>query len=154
MIIVEIAGHLGADAEERFTSGGKRVVSLRVATKVRQGKEEVTVWWRVNIWGDRFDRMLPYLKKGSGVIIIGEMGKPETYVDKEGKTQISLNLTAEIIKFSPFGKGKTEQEGAGFGFKSQASHGSVDGGHEEMAMAGAGSSFEKESNFEGDDLPF
>lgn len=104
MIIVEIAGFLGGDPEERFTATGKRVVTFRVATRVRQGGQDETVWWGVSIWGDRFDKMLPYLKKGSSVIIIGEMGKPELYVAKDGTTQVSLTLTAEIIKFSPFGR--------------------------------------------------
>ncbi len=69
MIIVEIAGFLGADPEERFTANGKRVVSLRVATRVRKGGQDETVWWRVNIWDDRFDKMIPHLKKCSAVII-------------------------------------------------------------------------------------
>lgn len=114
MIIVEIAGFLGADPEERYTPTGKRVISFRVGSKVRQGgKEEVTVWWRVSIWGDRFDRMLPYLKKGSAVIVLGEMGKPELYVDREGKSQISLSLSAEMIKFSPFGRPQRANENEG-----------------------------------------
>lgn len=104
MIIIEIAGFLGADPEERYTASGKRVVSLRVATHVRQGGKDHTVWWHVNIWDDRFDKMIPYLKKGSGVIVLGDMGKPETYVSKDGTTKVALNLNADIIKFSPFGR--------------------------------------------------
>lgn len=152
MNFVEIAGHLGADPEERFTSGGKRVVSLRVATKSRgKDKEDITIWWRVNIWNDRFDKMLPYLKKGSAVIIYGELSKPETYVDKEGKTQVSLTITAEVIRFSPFGKGKTEgQEGFNGGYsKPQNPY-----QQSEPEMAFAGANFEKDSMDTGDDLPF
>jgi len=153
MIIVEIAGFLGADPEERFTATGKRVVSLRVATRVRQGGRDETVWWRVSIWGDRFDKMLPFLKKGSSVIIIGEMGKPESYVAKDGTTQISLNLTAEIIKFSPFGR----PENAAGRSDSQASQPrtetqSAPVAQEQYATFGAGA--EQENAFAGDDLPF
>lgn len=110
MNFVQVAGFLGADAEERFTAKGKRVVSLRVAARVWQNGKEETIWWRVNIWDDKFDKLLPYLRKGTGVIIFGEMGKPETYVDREGKTQVSLTMTAEIIRFSPFGKTEKSQE--------------------------------------------
>jgi single-strand DNA-binding protein len=56
-----------------------RVVTLRVATRVRQGGKNETIWWRVNIWDNRFDKMLPHLKKGSAVIIMGEMSKPEVF---------------------------------------------------------------------------
>lgn len=112
MIIVEVAGFLGADAEERFTATGKRVVSLRVAAKTRANGKDETIWWRINIWGDRFDKMLPYLKKGSSVIVIGEMNKPETYVAKDGTTQVSMSMTADIIKFSPFGRPERDQHSA------------------------------------------
>lgn len=120
MNLIQIAGYLGSDAEERFTPNGKKVISLRVATRAWQGGKEETIWWRVSLWGDRFDKLVPYLRKGAAVVIVGEMGKPETYVDREGKTQVSLNITAEIVKFSPFGKGEknTEnQQGTGRGEK-------------------------------------
>lgn len=113
MIIIEIAGHLGADPEVRFTPGGQKVTTLRVATNTRRGGKDETVWWRVTVWGERFDKMMPYLKKGSAIIIVGEMSKPEIYMDKEGRPQVSLELTAEIIRFNPFGKSERgNQEGA------------------------------------------
>lgn len=145
MNLLQIAGHLGADAEERFTSTGKRVITLRVAAKTRQGGKEETNWWRVTIWGDRFDKMLPYLKKGSGVIVVGEMSKPETYVDKNGETQISLNMTAEMIKFSPFGR-TDRAEGGG---QQQPAYASSGASHESISY-GSGPS----QDFAGDDLPF
>jgi single-strand DNA-binding protein len=109
MNILQIAGHLGADPETRFTPSGQKVTTLRVATNVRKGGKDETVWFRVTIWGDRFDKMLTYLKKGSAIIAVGELGKPEIYTDKEGRPQISLEMTAEFIRFSPFGK--TERSG-------------------------------------------
>lgn len=149
MNFVEIAGNLGADPEERFTTTGKRVVSLRVATKSRQAGKEVTIWWRANIWSDRFDKMLPYLKKGSAIIILGEMSKPEIYTDKEGKPQVSLTITAEIVRFNPFGSGKEKQEG---GFEERGSRKEVADSREENAFAGA--THGDESGFTSDDLPF
>ncbi len=158
MIIVEIAGYLGSDAEERYTSGGKRVITLRIATRVRHGGKDETVWWKVSIWDDRFDKMLPYLKKGTPIIVIGEMGKPETYVDREGKTQISLTMSAQIVKFSPFGRNEKTQEG-GTGSqvappikRESPSHSSSPLMEEEMATMG--SAHEEGTHYSGDDLPF
>ncbi len=136
MILVEIAGFLGADAEERFTASGKKVVGLRVATRVRQAGAEETVWWRVSIWGDRYDKMVPYLKKGASVLIIGDMGKPETYTAKDGSVAVSLSLNAEIVKFSPFGKPEAKDSFSSSGadvmsLQSQAAYGAGD-----AAMAG------------------
>ncbi len=112
MNIIEIAGHLGSDPETRFTSSGQKVSSFRVATNSRRGGQEETIWWKVTVWGDRFDKMMPYIKKGSGVIVIGEMQKPTIYNDREGNPQISVEMTAEIIKFSPFGRSNNEQGGS------------------------------------------
>ncbi len=101
---ISIAGHLGADPEVRFTSTGKKVTTLRVACRSRKGQTESTIWYRVTIWGEQFDKMVSYLKKGSAVIVTGELQKPEIFNDREGKPQISMDVTAHNIQFSPFGK--------------------------------------------------
>jgi single-strand DNA-binding protein len=101
---IHIAGHLGADPETRFTSNGKKVTTLRVACRTRKGQNEDTIWWRVTIWGEQYDKMIPYFKKGSSIMVAGEMHKPEIFTDKEGKPQPSMEITAHFIQFSPFGK--------------------------------------------------
>ena len=113
MIVVQIAGRLGKDAESRFTPSGQKVTTLTVATNVRKAGKEETVWWRVTIWGDRFDKMLPYLKKGSAIIVVGEMGKPDIWTDREGKPQVSLEITAEIVRFSPFSSSERSNQEQG-----------------------------------------
>lgn len=138
MIIIEIAGHLGADPEARFTPGGQKVTTLRVATNTRRGGKDETVWWRVTIWGERFDKMMPYIKKGSAIIVVGEMGKPEIYTDKEGRPQVSLDLTAEMIRFNPFGKSeKSGQEGSPQ--SSQQAYGEQQPSYTSQAASGFGS---------------
>lgn len=101
---VFIAGHLGSDPEVRFTSTGQKVTLLRVACNNRRGNKDETVWWKVTIWGEQFDKMISYLKKGSPIMVFGELSKPEIYTDKEGRPQVSLNLTATSLQFSPFGR--------------------------------------------------
>lgn len=110
---IMIAGHLGADPEVRFTSSGKKVTTLRVASNTRKGATEDTIWWRVTIWGEQFDKLVSYLKKGSAVMVHGDFQKPELFADREGKQQISLNITAFHIQFSPFGKTERSSEGSG-----------------------------------------
>lgn len=101
---ITIAGHLGADPEVRFTSSGQKVTTLRVAARARRGGKDETIWWRVTIWGEQFDKMMPYLKKGSPVIVVGELSKPEIFTDREGRPQVSMNITASNVMFSPFGR--------------------------------------------------
>jgi single-strand DNA-binding protein len=127
-----IAGHLGADPEVRFTSSGQKVTTLRVAARARRSGKDETIWWRVTIWGEQFDKMIPYFKKGSSIIVMGELNKPEIFTDRDGKPQVSMSLTAYNLSFSPFGR--------------PDSGGSSEGGHEthseasvaEPAIHGAG----------------
>jgi len=105
MFFVQIAGNLGKDPEVRFTPSNQKVTSFSVAVKQKKAKEEVATWVRVNIWGDRLDKVLSYLKKGSAVIVCGRMNPPTVY---EGK--VSLDITGEMVEFSPFGKPEEKKE--------------------------------------------
>lgn len=120
MFFVQIAGRLGKDPETRFTPSGQKVTTFNVAINQRKGKEEVTTWVRVTLWGERFDKMVTYLKKGSGVIVSGRMNPPASYTDKEGRTQIALEITAEMMEFNPFFN-KDEKSGENQGSQNYAS---------------------------------
>ncbi len=100
-----IAGPLGADPEVRFTSSGQKVTTLRVGARAR--KDE-TIWWRVTIWGEQFDKMIAYFKKGSSIMVFGELSKPEIFTDRDGKPQVSMNITATNLLFSPFGRSDSQ----------------------------------------------
>ncbi|MEC8306280.1 MAG: single-stranded DNA-binding protein [Chlamydiota bacterium] len=111
-----VMGHLGNDPEVRYTSGGQKVTGFSVAVNQKRGGKEETMWFRATIWGDHLDKMVSYLKKGSGVILSGDFMKPEIYEDRSGQSQISLNITVNSISFSPFGKGgDRSQEGSSQG---------------------------------------
>lgn len=153
MFIVQLAGHLGKDPETRFTPSGQKVTTFSIATNQRKGKEDITTWVRITIWGDRLDKIISFLKKGSGVIVVGRMNPPTSYTDKEGRTQISLEVTAEMLEFSPFGKsGDRSNEGSGSQESSQG-----DGNQYGKSpaygtqTAGQGSGYAQSAE---DDLPF
>ena len=159
MAIIHIAGHLGSDPEQRVTPSGQKVITLRVATNIRKGGKDETVWFRVTVWGDRFDKMLPYLKKGSAVMVVGRLDKPEIYTDKEGRPQVSLNVTAEMIEFPPFGKsdkagGQTSAQPGGASNQEPSSYGAGP-----YASSGYGQSTQGQGSFQpaqndADALPF
>lgn len=97
--IVHVIGRLGADPETRMTPNGQKVTNLRVAASYyRSGKEE-TIWWRATIWGERYDKMISYMKKGSSVILVGEMHEPRLFSRGDGSQGVSCELTVEMIKF-------------------------------------------------------
>ncbi len=109
MNTITLCGRLGRDAEIKILDSGQRALNLTLATNIRKGGKEETLWWRVTMWGDRFKQMEPYLKKGSALIIVGTMHYPRIYQDQDGINQISLNATAHNIRSSPSG-GLADQE--------------------------------------------
>jgi single-strand DNA-binding protein len=127
---ITIAGHLGADPEVRFTSSGQKVTTLRVAARARRSGKDETIWWKVTIWGEQFDKMIPYFKKGSPIIVVGELNKPEIFTDREGRPQVSMSITALNIMFSPFGRPDSQTPAEGSTESGTHSH-----GHHEMAHA-------------------
>lgn len=102
---IVVAGHLGSDPETRFTASGQKVTSFRLASNSRRGGNTETIWWRITVWGETLDKLISYLKKGSAVIVMGELQKPEIFTAKDGTHQVSLNVVAANLSFSPFGKG-------------------------------------------------
>ncbi len=107
-----IAGHLGSDPEVRVTPSNVKVTSFRVAVNSRKGQTEQTIWVRVTIWGTQFEKMIPHFKKGSSIMVWGELRKPEIYTDREGKPQVTLEMWASQISFSPFGRSEKSGESA------------------------------------------
>lgn len=148
MNFIHIAGHLGKDPETRFTQTGTKVTTLTVAANSRKGGQDVTIWWKVTIWDNQFEKMLPHMKKGSAVIVFGEMQKPEIFTDREGKPQVSLDIRAVQLQFSPFGKpGGAPQQAASQHQETRAP------AHQEMASSYMGGSQPQGTTFD-DEVPF
>ena len=76
---VELLGNLGRDPELRYTSGGKAVTTLSIATDVwwrARGTGEVkkrTDWHQVTVWEDAAEQCAKYLRAGEKVFIVGQL---------------------------------------------------------------------------------
>ena len=87
---VILVGHLGKDAETKFTQGGTPVTKFTIATgrrwKDQQSGEwkEETDWHNVVLW--RAENLANYLLKGKQVYIEGRL-QTRSYEDKDGKKQ-------------------------------------------------------------------
>jgi single-strand DNA-binding protein len=148
MTFIEVIGHVGRDPETRFTPNGKKVTSFSVASNKKRGGQDVTDWYRITVWGDQFEKMMPFIKKGSGVIVKGELDA-RIYTDKEGHPQVSLDVTAFKLDFLPSGKTgeRTQTAFNGGGTESFGSSEPFKGGYQAAAAPFSGNSGE-------DDLPF
>lgn len=107
---ITILGFLGRDPEIRFTNSGTKVTNLNVATNKKEKGKEIVTWWRVVLWGDGFDKIIQWFKKGSGIIVMGELKPPKIYINKLQEQNVSLEIVAYHINFLPSGDGKKKEE--------------------------------------------
>src|SRR5579871_3529419 len=97
---VILLGHLGRDAETKFTPSGVAVTKFSVATNRRwkdqqsgEWKEE-TDWANVVLW--RQENLANYLTKGKQVYVEGRL-QTRSYDDKDGKKQYMTEVVAEDV---------------------------------------------------------
>ena len=127
-----IIGNLGSDPEMRYTPNGQAVTSFSVATNYRyttsDGEQrEETEWFRVSVWGRQAETCNQYLAKGRKVYVDGRL-RSRTFQDRNGETRVSLEVTAQDVRFlstagggmegagtEPSGRDYTPPPGADFG---------------------------------------
>jgi single-strand DNA-binding protein len=108
---VILVGHLGRDAETKFTPGGAAVTRFSVATSRRwkdkdsgEWKEE-TDWSNVVLW--RAENVANYLTKGKQVYVEGRLHS-RSYEDKDGKKVYATEVVADdVILLGGQGGGRT-----------------------------------------------
>ena len=115
---VMLIGNLGADPDVRKTQSGDGVATLSIATseswKDQSGqRQERTEWHRVVLFGRIADIAGQYLKKGSKVLIEGQL-RTRKWTNKEGQDQ----YTTEVV-VSGFGGNMTMLDSAPQGVYNQ-----------------------------------
>ena len=93
MSIVHISGRIGRDGEVRKVGDGN-VCNFSVAENVGFGDSKKTQWWSCALWGNRGDKLAPYLTKGSAVTVCGEVSVRE-YNGKDGTAK--WELTCRVL---------------------------------------------------------
>ncbi|HZT34023.1 MAG TPA: single-stranded DNA-binding protein [Bryobacteraceae bacterium] len=109
---VILIGHLGKDAETKFTPSGTSVTNFTLATSRRwkdqqsgEWKDE-TDWHRVVYW--RAENVANYLLKGKQVYVEGRL-QTRSYEDKDGKKVYVTEVVCEDLILLSGSRG----EGAG-----------------------------------------
>ncbi len=97
---VILIGHLGKDAETKFTPSGTSVTNFNLATNRRwkdqqsgEWKEE-TDWHRVVYW--RSENIANYLLKGKQIYVEGRL-QTRNYDDKDGRKVYVTEVVADDI---------------------------------------------------------
>lgn len=104
--VIHLVGNLGKDAVMRFTPAGTAVVNFSMATnktyKDDNGvRQTITAWFRVTIWGKYGEALVPYLKKGKLVHVLGHLtpdkntGGPRIYKRDDGTEGAQFEVKAD-----------------------------------------------------------
>ncbi len=108
MNVVHIMGRLGGDPDT-FSAGCK----FSVATNRKSKGEEVTDWHRVTVFGKQADFAAKYFKKGSLVIVTGEIHY-STY-EKDGHQMRGVDIVVSErgghVSFGPSSKRDNDTTG-------------------------------------------
>jgi single-strand DNA-binding protein len=97
---VILIGHLGRDAETKYTPSGVAITRFSVATN-RRVKDQATGDWKDetdwhNIVAFRMENLAQYLTKGKQVYAEGRL-QTRSYEDKDGQKRYSTEVVAEEI---------------------------------------------------------
>jgi single-strand DNA-binding protein len=98
-----LIGNVGADPKGRTTDGGKRVVTLSVATTSYSGDREFTEWHRVVFWGALAERVEKYVRKGTSIYVGGRL-QSKIWTDKEGAEHRNVDIVADALQLLGAGK--------------------------------------------------
>lgn len=93
---------IGKDAVTRHTQAGKAVTGFSAAFDDGYGDDKKTVWLDCSAWGDRYTKLAEYLKKGTQVVVDGNIGTRE----HDGKTYLTLRIE-DIKLVAKSGGGET-----------------------------------------------
>jgi single-strand DNA-binding protein len=161
---VILIGHLGRDAETKFTPSGAAATRFSVATSRRwQDKQsgewkEDTNWTNVVLW--RSENLANYLLKGKQVYVEGRL-QTRSYDDKDGKKVYATEVIADdvvLLGSRADGEGASAGMGGGGGSArssaARPSAGAAGGSGGSMPAAGGGDDDIGPMGISDDDVPF
>ena len=101
MLMIGMA-RLGNDPEVRYTPDGKPVMDMSLAFSYGRkvdGKQP-SQWVSGTMWGDRCEKLRPYLAKGQLVFVSMTEPHVEEYKRKDGTTGVSLRARVGELEFA------------------------------------------------------
>lgn len=103
-----IGGRLGKDAELATTQAGKSVLRFSLAVSGGYGDKKKTEWFSCSMWGERAQKLEPFLKKGVAVLIDGSLSTSAS--EYNGKNYTNLNVFVDNLAFAGSKQEQQEQQ--------------------------------------------
>ncbi len=97
MLEVKTTGNVGT-CRLVAAKGKTPVLNISLATNRKVGDREFTDWSSVKIWGERGQKLAPYITKGTKLLI---SGRPEAraYKGNDGLAKAELVIHADDVEF-------------------------------------------------------
>jgi single-strand DNA-binding protein len=97
MLEVKVTGNVGT-CRLVAPAGKSLVLNVSLATNRKVGEREFTDWTSVKIWGERAQKLAPYIGKGTKLLITG---RPEAraYKGNDGLAKAELVIHANEVEF-------------------------------------------------------
>jgi single-strand DNA-binding protein len=93
-----VLGRLGADPELRYTSTGKPVCNVRLATTYRRGDTDETEWHDVVAWGKLAELAARLCVKGDRLHVSGRL-RTRDYTDAKAVRRWRTEIVASEMVF-------------------------------------------------------
>ena len=97
---VILIGHLGRDAETKFTPSGVACTKFSIATNRRWKDQQTNEWKEETDWANvvlwRQENLANYLTKGKQIYVEGRL-QTRSWDDKDGKKQYMTEVVAEDV---------------------------------------------------------
>jgi single-strand DNA-binding protein len=128
MLMLGLA-RLGNEPEVRYTPDGKAIMDLSLAFSYGRkvdGKQP-TQWVNGTMWGERCEKLKPYLAKGQLLFVSMTEPHVETYKRKDGTEGVNLRARVGELEFAgpkPDSQPETPQNAGKY--PSRSSLGSID----------------------------
>jgi len=108
---VFIMGHLGRDAETKFTSSGHSITNFSVAVEVGTKEKPRTAWIDCKAW-NQCEAAIDILRKGALVAVSGRIDQ-ETWEDRESGQKRSKTLVMADMIHQPQWEKREKKEDSG-----------------------------------------
>lgn len=103
---ITIAGRVGSDAQQRYTTGGQSVCSFSVAVdngKNKQGEKRDPTWFKCSLWGERGEKLAKWITKGMFISISGRAGAEKPWQNRDGEYHAAPTIDVNQVSFGPGG---------------------------------------------------
>lgn len=136
---VMLIGHLGKDAETRFTQSGTAVTNFTVATSRRYKNQQTGEWDEDTEWHDvvlwKAENLANYLQKGKQVYVEGRL-QTRSWEDQSGVKKYRTEVVADPFGVILLSGGGGGDGGGGGGRPASRPQPAASGGGDDLAGQG------------------